>query len=425
MTRLGWVSAVVLILPLASSSLAAGFDPPECIAGPFTDVPPSHPYCAWIQQLKLDAVTSPSGCGGGNYCPDAPVTRAQLAMHLERAVRGTATWDPPGTFKRTLIVRPVLSGDPPVVDQVASGAHLMSVLDSIPNNNDPWMVQIEPGIYDVGADSFTQINLLLVIKGAPGPATIIKGSLTSGAFFATDKNLWLQDVGLLVAGSGVGDLIALHNIGGNITLDGAFLGASGTGDAYGLRVDGGGVTGRDSLLEASSTSSLAAAAFVNNSGSNLTLRTSHLQSFSGDETRALLVEEGFAQLSESTFGVGNGTSNSHGVHVDNSGQVSISGGNGVANDSPSVALYVERGAIRVNGGSFQGDIAAQCAFDVNSDLTVIRATLNGSPAFKASAGCDAEAGFTRLEGFVDPSDDVTIRCLAVTNAGTFYPSTCP
>jgi len=34
--------------------------------------------------LAASGVTA--GCGGGNFCPDAPVTRAQMATFLSRAL---------------------------------------------------------------------------------------------------------------------------------------------------------------------------------------------------------------------------------------------------------------------------------------------------------------------------------------------------
>lgn len=46
----------------------------------FKDVPVGHWASAWIKQLIAEAITA--GCGGGNYCPDAPVTRAQMAVFL-------------------------------------------------------------------------------------------------------------------------------------------------------------------------------------------------------------------------------------------------------------------------------------------------------------------------------------------------------
>ena len=53
----------------------------------FGDVPTSHWAAAWIKQLAAEGITS--GCGGGNFCPDTPVTRAQVAILLVRAAHGT------------------------------------------------------------------------------------------------------------------------------------------------------------------------------------------------------------------------------------------------------------------------------------------------------------------------------------------------
>ena len=78
-------------------SLAENFTPPPCTPpGPFNDVPHQDPFCPWIQQLVTDQITS--GCGGANYCPTGAVTRAQMAVFLELAMRGTNTWPaiPPG-----------------------------------------------------------------------------------------------------------------------------------------------------------------------------------------------------------------------------------------------------------------------------------------------------------------------------------------
>jgi hypothetical protein len=46
----------------------------------------------WIEALKTDGITS--GCGNGNYCPDAAVTRAQMAIFLLKAKHG-ASYVPP------------------------------------------------------------------------------------------------------------------------------------------------------------------------------------------------------------------------------------------------------------------------------------------------------------------------------------------
>jgi hypothetical protein len=54
----------------------------------FGDVPTTHWAGAWIKQLAADSITS--GCGSGNYCPEAPVTRAQMAVFLLKAKHGSA-----------------------------------------------------------------------------------------------------------------------------------------------------------------------------------------------------------------------------------------------------------------------------------------------------------------------------------------------
>ena len=51
--------------------------------GQFNDVPLGHPYYEFIGKLAARGVTL--GCGGGNYCPTALVTRGQMAVFLVRA----------------------------------------------------------------------------------------------------------------------------------------------------------------------------------------------------------------------------------------------------------------------------------------------------------------------------------------------------
>jgi hypothetical protein len=50
----------------------------------FNDVPTSDPAFQFVQALVAAGITS--GCGGGNYCPDNPVTRRQMAVFLAKAL---------------------------------------------------------------------------------------------------------------------------------------------------------------------------------------------------------------------------------------------------------------------------------------------------------------------------------------------------
>jgi uncharacterized repeat protein (TIGR01451 family) len=62
-------------------TLDGTLNPPACGATPmFADVPPSSPFCRWIEELVRRGVVT--GCGGGNYCPAAGVTREQMAVFL-------------------------------------------------------------------------------------------------------------------------------------------------------------------------------------------------------------------------------------------------------------------------------------------------------------------------------------------------------
>jgi len=50
----------------------------------FTDVPTTHLFYQYVEALAAAGITS--GCGGGNFCPDAAVTRGQMAVFLSKAL---------------------------------------------------------------------------------------------------------------------------------------------------------------------------------------------------------------------------------------------------------------------------------------------------------------------------------------------------
>ncbi len=58
----------------------------------FPDVPTSQQFYKFIENLFHNGVTG--GCGGGGYCPDNPVTRAQMAVFLLKGEHGS-TYLPP------------------------------------------------------------------------------------------------------------------------------------------------------------------------------------------------------------------------------------------------------------------------------------------------------------------------------------------
>lgn len=58
------------------------YQPPPPTGTMFNDVPANHIFAAWIEELARRGVTT--GCGNGNYCPNDPARRDQMATFLAR-----------------------------------------------------------------------------------------------------------------------------------------------------------------------------------------------------------------------------------------------------------------------------------------------------------------------------------------------------
>jgi hypothetical protein len=63
------------------------YAPPPCTGTVFLDVPCPSQFGAWIEALAAEGITG--GCGGGNYCPQDPVRRDQMAVFLLKAKYGS------------------------------------------------------------------------------------------------------------------------------------------------------------------------------------------------------------------------------------------------------------------------------------------------------------------------------------------------
>jgi hypothetical protein len=71
----------------------AGYVPPAA-TGIFSDVPATNPKQAWIEQFYREGITTGCGADPLRYCPDQPVTRADMSVFILRAIHG-ATYVPP------------------------------------------------------------------------------------------------------------------------------------------------------------------------------------------------------------------------------------------------------------------------------------------------------------------------------------------
>ena len=79
----GLVTRAQMAVFLLRLKHGSAYTPPPA-TGIFTDVPVGYWAADWIEELFNEGITS--GCGAGTYCPDAPVTRAQIAVFFQRTL---------------------------------------------------------------------------------------------------------------------------------------------------------------------------------------------------------------------------------------------------------------------------------------------------------------------------------------------------
>ena len=73
----------------------SGYTPPAASGTIFGDIPMGYWAAAWIEQLAAEGITG--GCGNGNFCPETPVTRDQMAVFLLRGEHGGSYTPPAAT----------------------------------------------------------------------------------------------------------------------------------------------------------------------------------------------------------------------------------------------------------------------------------------------------------------------------------------
>ncbi len=80
---------------LMKGKLGRAYLPPPATGTVFADVPAGAFGAAWIEDLSDSGIAA--GCGAGLYCPDSPVTRAQMAVFLLKAKHGSEYVAPPAS----------------------------------------------------------------------------------------------------------------------------------------------------------------------------------------------------------------------------------------------------------------------------------------------------------------------------------------
>jgi hypothetical protein len=241
------------------------YTPPPCVAGvPFADVTCSTFYDAWIEQFARDGITS--GCGDGNYCPNDNVTRAQMAVFVEAAMRGTGNWP-----AHTQLVWAVKASDGSP-DPTASGAALLAAVASIPTSGtdapsyaNPWSVKVGAGIFDLGTTPMT-LPGYVSMTGAGVDATWVKGETTSGPLVTCNGNQELASLSISNGGTG--------------------------GQASGVWIAGA-VRLSHVVIQAFGASSINSAVVVDASGWSSVFTEAELTAFDGSYSRGLELQNGY------------------------------------------------------------------------------------------------------------------------------------
>jgi hypothetical protein len=253
--RFRWIFVcLALASPVAALAQGFTFNPPPCQGNVFNDVNCSGLFDAWIEQYARDAITG--GCGGGNYCPNSAVTRGQMAVFVEKAMRGSSAWPP-----QTVLVHAVLNNDGSL-NAGASGQALFDAVAAIPTNGpsvptpaNPWLIKVGPGTFDLPNAQLVLPNyVVLQGSGYAGPAsgtplTVVAAAgsnALAGTIVAAPSYSEIHDLG--VRSTGGTSAIGISNGGGVLVLDRVFASGDGANSSYGVYSTGGELSVIDSVL---------------------------------------------------------------------------------------------------------------------------------------------------------------------------------
>ncbi len=220
-------------VPSESAALPAGplnpYVPPAC-TGVFTDVAcPSGFAVNWIEKFYADGITAGCNAAPLEYCPDAAVTRAQMAVFVEKAMRGTGAWSPGdlGSYNTGLGAQALLSNSPYAVYNTAVGYEALST-QSFANGNSEYaasntavgtwsLVSNQPDGGNGGANGTgnTGVGVSSLFLNTTGYQNSAFGSNSGVGNTTGSGNTFLGDS----AGPAAGDLVDATAVGFNSNVD--------------------------------------------------------------------------------------------------------------------------------------------------------------------------------------------------------------
>lgn len=432
----------------------------------FTDVPCGSQFDTFIEQFYRDGITL--GCDVGMYCPNDPVTRRQMAVFVERAMRGGTRWPP-----NTVLVFPIKDTDG-MPNFAASGAELLARVASVPTTGDdvptdfnPWTVLVAPGYYSLGSATL-EVPANVTLRGSGRSATRI-GSSTGGTTAAPAVKLTsasVADLSIMASGSGSqSSVVGLAAIGYARVIDVDISSSNGTASNVGVVADGGATLtltrvnvnvfgdtpdgirltgGRIALIEGGSVT---LEATQNSVGHGLDLDdataivnglTVAAESQVGSRTTGLyLANASTCEVTSSTFeaetdstgtGIGCGASIADGstLAARASRLIAVTGGGSTAN---SYGIYVTDSSVTVDGGTVSGSDYGMTLTGATAPRTCVvknASLLGGTRPISNGASYTTTLAYTDL-GPTPTSSTGTLRCVAVSDltTGSFWATTCP
>lgn len=339
------------------------------------------------------------------------------------------------TYVRTVVVSPV-PGDP-----LASGQALVAAVAGIPNPGaaDPWLVKIEPGIYDLGDGSLT-MRRFVDIEGSG--ATIIRGhgrgdifgGTVVGASNAEMRELTVETDGVSTATAVVGVFLnfvdtRLHRV--------RVVSRNGVESSDAIFIRGG--APKLSQLEVVAWGSAFASGIVIDESASPTISDSTIEVSGATSTnRGILIQEAVAA----------GEPLLHGVRISATGGQRAYGVVGRYKFQPP-PIVIDASILRVSGGKIENvgvvftkgaglmrviscliDASGTSSYGVRTKaggagITVTSSEVSGETGTVAGIGGD---GIVAVSGTVlrgGPAGEGSV-CAGVTDESyVFYPDTCP
>jgi len=172
---------------LLKAKHGADYTPPAAV-GVLTDVPTSYWAASWIEQLYAEGITGGCNLSPLSYCPEDPVTRAEMAVFLVRTFNLPTASDEQGmmdnvhqlgvrpdgeelwasTLERHIVIVNIESPNYPIVGEIhlpGNQSHPISQVTFSPDSRYAYLTDSLQCVYEPDCPSlnFSDLNRVLVI----------------------------------------------------------------------------------------------------------------------------------------------------------------------------------------------------------------------------------------------------------------------